>query len=48
MRSKQPVGSRKPYRKPSLKLYGDIKALTSTVDNTATMDGGSGTKNRTH
>jgi hypothetical protein len=47
--TKQPSATKKPYNKPVIKLYGNVSALTFTVSNSSpTMDGGSGTKNRTH
>jgi hypothetical protein len=39
---------KKRYRKPVLKVYGDVQALTATVSFNATADGGSGGMFRTH
>jgi hypothetical protein len=39
---------KKRYRKPILKVYGDIQALTATVSNMANADTGTGAMNRTH
>jgi hypothetical protein len=47
--TRQPNATKKPYHKPVIKLYGNVPTLTTTVNNTsATHDGGTGTKNRTH
>ena len=41
--------SKKPYQKPSLKVYGNLDTLTKTVANVSpTMDGGTGGTNKTH
>ena len=29
---------KKPYEKPVLRVYGDVKAVTRTVTNTGTVD----------
>jgi hypothetical protein len=44
------ITPKKRYRKPILKVYGDIQALTATVLNTSphTDGGGAGTMNKTH
>ena len=41
------VDTKKPYRKPRLKVYGNIQTLTATVGLSMTIDGGSGAMNRT-
>jgi hypothetical protein len=38
---------RKPYRKPQLHVYGDLRAITGAVKMTGRDDGGSG-NNKTH
>ena len=47
MSSVPQITPKKQYQKPGLRVYGNIQALTATVSNTATMDGGSGAMNRT-
>ena len=47
MKSVLQVAPRKQYEKPSLKVYGNIDALTATVSNTTNMDGGGAGMNRT-
>jgi hypothetical protein len=32
---------RKPYSRPSLKIYGDIRQLTHSISRNASRDGGS-------
>ncbi len=38
--------ARKPYHKPELMVYGDIRELTQTVGNMGAKDGGSGNTSR--
>ena len=39
---------RKPYNAPSLRVYGDVAALTRTVGHKGTVaDGGTGSKTKT-
>jgi hypothetical protein len=40
--------SKKQYKKPVLKVHGNVQALTATVSFTAHTDGGSGSMARTH
>jgi hypothetical protein len=47
MKSVLQVAPRKQYEKPSLKVYGNLDALTATVANVANMDGGAAGMNRT-
>jgi hypothetical protein len=42
------IDNGKPYQKPNMKIYGHVEALTTTVGNIATMDGGSGAMSKTH
>jgi hypothetical protein len=40
---------KKPYHKPTLKVYGSIHALTTTTSNNSIQgDGGAGAFNKTH
>ena len=39
----KPAGPKKPYQKPTLRVYGDIREVTKTANNTGGMlDGGTG------
>lgn len=42
------VDSKKPYQKPSVRVYGNVETLTATVSNTASPDGGGSGMFRTH
>ena len=43
------AATKKPYKKPAFKVYGNIEALTRTVDlNSVESDGGSGAMTKTH
>jgi len=48
MSSDTRFASKKPYQRPALRIHGNIEALTATVANTATMDGGAGGMSKTH
>lgn len=49
MSSVKRLASKRPYDKPTLRLYGDISVLTAVVSNTSPQaDGGTGTMNKTH
>lgn len=39
--------TRKVYRTPEFRLYGNISEITRTVDNMGMMDGGSGMMDKT-
>jgi len=44
-----PKKPKKPYHQPSLKVYGNIQALTATTGGASvTDDGGSGAMAKTH
>ena len=43
------AATKKPYKKPAFKVYGNIEALTRTVDlNSVESDSGGGTMSKTH
>jgi len=39
---------RKPFKRPHLLVYGELKNITKTVGNSGGNDGGSGSNKRTH
>ena len=39
--------AKKPYAKPKLTIYGKVSELTAVVGQRKTLDGGSGSTNRT-
>ena len=47
MSTPQQADSRKQYRKPALKIYGDIQSLTEVVGSASKVDGGGSGMNRT-
>lgn len=42
-----PAKKKKPYRRPVLHVYGDIRAITRAVGTTGLADGGNGQMKRT-
>jgi len=48
MTSDSNAAPKKPYQRPGLRIHGNIEALTATVSNTATMDGGLAGMSKTH
>ena len=49
MISNQPAKGKKPYRKPDLRVYGDIQLLTNAVASTSSHpDGGMAGTNKTN
>jgi len=49
MNSVPQIAPKKPYHQPSLRVYGNIEALTATVSNiTMNADGGINPTNKTH
>ncbi len=47
MSSESQVAPKKPYQRPSLRIYGNIEALTATVG-TGAMSDGAGAPVKTH
>lgn len=45
---KQPEQTKKPYKTPRLEVYGDIRQITLTVAMIGSMDGGTGTTDKTN
>ena len=44
---KREIASRKPYSKPQLQIYGNLREITNTLDGTTGGDGGTPNKNAT-
>lgn len=40
--------SKKPYQKPQLQVYGDLREITQTFAMNGKMDGGTGQMDKTH
>jgi hypothetical protein len=40
--------SKKVYKQPELQVYGNLREITQAVSNKGTLDGGTGSTNRTH
>lgn len=47
-KSTQQCDAKRPYRKPTLKVYGTIEKLTATVSISGHSDSGTGSMFRTH
>ena len=43
-----PKQSKRPYRKPQLQVYGDLREITQTFAMAGKMDGGAGQTDKTH
>jgi hypothetical protein len=42
------AGVRKPYSKPHVQIYGDLRELTNTIGNQGAIDGGQQPTGKSH